>query len=163
MIRLLLGWFILAPRALPPSSILLGYWMGGAFLMAAKRFAEYRMIGDPALAGNYRRSFRFYTEPSLLISAVCYAMISLFFVGVFLLKYKIELLLAVPFLIAMFCKYLAISYKEDSAAQKPEKLYREKGLMVWCTAFVAVLALSLVLRLPWLDSLLDNKLVHLPF
>jgi 4-hydroxybenzoate polyprenyltransferase len=163
MIRLLLGWFVVAPDHLPPSSILFGYWMGGAFLMAAKRFAEYRMIGDHERAGSYRRSFKAYSEASLLISAVCYAMCSLFFVGIFLLKYKIELLLAVPLLIALFCKYLAIAYKEDSAAQKPEKLYREKGLMAWCAAFVAVLALSLVIKVPWLAVFIGIDLVPLSF
>ena len=44
MIRLLLGWFIVCDDLYPPSSILLGYWLGGAFLMAVKRYAEYRMI-----------------------------------------------------------------------------------------------------------------------
>ena len=41
MIRLLLGWFTVTSSALPPGSILIGYWMGGAFLMGIKRFAEY--------------------------------------------------------------------------------------------------------------------------
>jgi decaprenyl-phosphate phosphoribosyltransferase len=162
MIRMLLGWFVVTADRLPPVSILLGYWMGGAFLMAAKRFSEYRMIGDPALAGNYRKSFKYYTEASLLVSTACYAMCSTFFVGIFLLKYKIELLLSVPFLIALFCKYLAIACKEDSAAQKPEKLYRERGLMAWCAAFVAVLVLSLMVKLPWLDVFVGIELRHLP-
>lgn len=162
MIRMLLGWFVVTADRLPPSSILLGYWMGGAFLMAAKRFAEYRMIGDPALAGSYRRSFQFYTEASLLVSTACYAMCSTFFVGIFLLKYKIELLLAVPCLIALFCKYLEIAYKEDSAAQKPEKLYRERGLMAWCAAFIAVLALALLVKLPWLEIFIGIELQYLP-
>ena len=162
MIRMLLGWFVVTSDRLPPSSILLGYWMGGAFLMAAKRFAEYRMIGDPTLAGSYRKSFQSYTEASLLVSTACYAMCSTFFVGIFLLKYKIELLLAVPCLIALFCKYLEIAYKEDSAAQKPEKLYRERGLMAWCAAFVAVLALSLLAKLPWLEVFIGIELQHLP-
>ena len=162
MIRMLLGWFVVTADRMPPSSILLGYWMGGAFLMAAKRFSEYRMIGDPALAGSYRKSFKYYTEASLLVSTACYAMCSTFFVGIFLIKHKIELLLAVPFLIALFCKYLEIAYKEDSAAQKPEKLYRERGLMAWCAAFVAVLALSLLVKLPWLEVFIGIELQHLP-
>ena len=45
MIRLLLGWFIITQEYQPPISILIGYWFAGAFLMATKRFAEYRMIG----------------------------------------------------------------------------------------------------------------------
>src|SRR5690606_37839768 len=43
-IRLMLGWAMVDATALPPSSLLLSYWMGGAFLMTVKRFAEYRSI-----------------------------------------------------------------------------------------------------------------------
>ena len=95
-IRLALGWFIFVPAALlpndisdfswviiPPSSIILAYWMGGAFLMATKRFAEYRFIGNPEQAGLYRRSFKFYTENSLLISMFFYALVSAFFLCTF--------------------------------------------------------------------------------
>ena len=57
-IRLLMGWFVVSGNTIPPSSLLLGYWMAGAFLMATKRFAEYRMINDKTIAGNYRKSFK---------------------------------------------------------------------------------------------------------
>ena len=46
-LRLLLGWSAVLAGMLPPSSILMAYWMGGAFLMAVKRYAEYRFINDP--------------------------------------------------------------------------------------------------------------------
>ena len=67
-IRFALGWFIFVPAILPPSSMLVAYWMGGAFLMATKRFAEYRFISNPEVAGLYRKSFKDYTEQKLLIS-----------------------------------------------------------------------------------------------
>jgi decaprenyl-phosphate phosphoribosyltransferase len=115
-IRLALGWFIFVPAALlpeslsdfswviiPPSSIILAYWMGGAFLMATKRFAEYRFINDPQLAGLYRRSFKYYTEESLLISMFFYALTSAFFLGIFLIKYRVELLISFPFFALAFC------------------------------------------------------------
>ena len=63
-LRLFLGWSIIA-HTFPPSSILLSYWMGGAFLMGTKRFAEYRFINDRNRAGLYRRSFRFYDEKKI--------------------------------------------------------------------------------------------------
>ena len=91
MIRLLLGWFIVCDDLYPPSSILLGYWLGGAFLMAVKRYAEYRMIGDPKLAGSYRKSFAKYTEETLLCSSFFYALCATFLIGIFLLKYSIFL------------------------------------------------------------------------
>lgn len=139
MIRLLLGWFIINSEYQPPSSILIGYWFAGAFLMATKRFAEYRMIGDPERAGLYRKSFKHYSEQSLLVSTFFYAMTATFFIGIFMVKYRIEYLVAMPFVFGLFCFYLWISFKPDSAVQKPEKLYREKKLI----AYIAVLCLIL--------------------
>jgi len=37
-LRFLLVWFVVAPMAMPPFSVLLAYWMGGAYLIGAKRF-----------------------------------------------------------------------------------------------------------------------------
>jgi len=146
MIRLMLGWFIVCDSYYPPSSIMVGYWMGGAFLMAIKRYAEYRMIANPEQAGLYRKSFLYYTEEKLLCSAFFYAMCSTFLVGIFLLKYRIEYIVLIPVLFALFCYYLYIAYKPDSAVQKPEKLFREKKLMV----LVAVL-IVLFLMLTFVD------------
>ena len=61
-IRFVLGWLAIAPFIFPPSSIIVAYWMGGAFLMGCKRLAEYRFINNKELAGLYRRSFKTYTE-----------------------------------------------------------------------------------------------------
>ena len=162
MIRLLMGWFIIATSALPPCSVIIGYWMCGAFLMATKRFAEYRMIGDPSRASAYRKSFRHYTEVSLLVSSFVYAVVATFLIGVFLVKYKIELLISIPFLVALFAKYLAISFKKDSAAQKPEKLYREKSLMLLSAIFLASIIAGGLLELPWLGIFTSTDLLTLP-
>jgi len=161
MIRLLMGWFVLTDTSLPPCSIILGYWMGGAFLMAAKRFAEYRMIGDPERAGLYRKSFKRYTESSLLVSAFVYAILATFLIGVFLVKHRIGLLVSMPFLVALFGKYMSIAYKPDSAAQKPEKLYREKGLMALTLLFVAALLVGGFVEMPWLNVFLKPDLIEL--
>jgi len=145
MLRLLLGWFILTDALLPPSSILIGYWFAGAFLMATKRFAEYRMIGDPSQAGLYRKSFKYYTEVKLLVSSFFYAMCATFFIGVFMIKYRMQYIFAMPFIFGLFCFYLAIAFKPDSAAQKPEKLYKEKSLLLYLLVLIIILlALSFV-------------------
>ena len=161
MLRLLLGWFVIAHSALPPSSLAIGYWMGGAFLMATKRFAEYRMIGNPDVAQHYRKSFKKYTEASLMSSAFAYALLSTFLTGVFLIKYRVGLVVSIPFLVALFAKYVAISYRADSAAQKPEKLYREKGLMILALLFVISIIVGLVVQLPpWMDSLTGTDFIE---
>jgi 4-hydroxybenzoate polyprenyltransferase len=159
-IRLIIGWFCITVMYLPPVSIVFGYWMGGAFLMAAKRFAEYRMIGDPGQAKLYRKSFGRYSELSLLLSTVFYGFLSIFFCGIYLIKHRIELLIFIPFLCGLFCYYLGICFKTDSAAQKPEKLYREKGLILY-TAFLFILFLVLhLIDIPIMESLLDVNLVR---
>ena len=165
MIRLLLGWFIVFDATenpvLPPISIVIGYWMLGAFLMAIKRYAEYRMIGDPIIAGNYRKSFKSYSEKSLLTSAFFYAMCSVFFTGIFLIKYRIELVLLMPFLIGLFCYYFWLSYAKDSAVQKPEKLYREKWLMTYCLLVAVIFTALMFLDIPQLKIFADINLITL--
>lgn len=67
-LRFLFGWFAVTPHVAPPASILLAYWFGGAFLMAAKRVSEHRAIveaGGTASLAAYRPSFAVYTQSSL--------------------------------------------------------------------------------------------------
>lgn len=151
MIRLLLGWFIVTDAVIPPGSILLGYWMAGAFLMGIKRFAEYRMINDPELAGKYRKSFAYYSEKTLLCSSFFYALCSTFCMGIFMIKYRLEYIVAMPFLFLLFVFYLYIAFKEDSAVQKPEKLYKEKKLLLYCAFFVILLIVLTLVDIPVLQ------------
>jgi 4-hydroxybenzoate polyprenyltransferase len=158
-IRLLIGWFTITSLFLPPISIILGYWFGGAFLMAVKRFSEYRSISDKTKAALYRKSFKYYNEKILLISAVLYALLSVFFCGIFLIKYRIELLIAVPFLCGLFCVYLNISFKNDSAAQKPEKIYKEKFLIVYLIFFIFLIYILTSVNIPSLYNMLETTLI----
>ena len=158
MLRLLLGWFIVSDSLIPPSSILIGYWFAGAFLMATKRFAEYRMIGDPEKAGLYRKSFKYYTEVKLLVSSFFYAMCATFFIGVFMIKYRMQYIIGMPLIFGLFCFYLAIAFKPDSAAQKPEKLYKEKSLLIYLLILVAVLIALTFIDIPMPDYWLNPTL-----
>lgn len=130
VIRLLLGWFMITDGYLPPVSVMIAYWLCGAYLMNVKRYSEYRMIGDPEVAGQYRKSFRYYTERRLLAMSVFYGMTATVALGLFIAAYRIEYIIALPFVIALFVYYFMLSFKEDSVVQKPEKLYKEKGLFV---------------------------------
>ncbi len=165
-IRLTLGWAMVAPTTLPPGSLLLAYWMGGAYLMAIKRVAEYRTVRETAgveRLARYRKSFRHYTESSLLVSALLYALMAAFFLAVFVIKYRVEYLLALPLFAALFATYLRVGLKPGSSAQTPEKLFKEKSLML----VVALLAVALAL-LTWIDFPVLHKLttphyIHLPW
>lgn len=155
-IRLLLGWFMVIDSPLPPSSLLAGYWMAGAYLMAVKRYAELRFLGSPEVAGSYRRSFRFYTEESLLISILFYACCAAFLLGVFLVKYRIELLISLPFLAVVFAWYLRIGMKPNSPAQAPEQLWRERGFALYLCFVTALVCTAFAIDVPWLDRLLEQ-------
>lgn len=160
-IRFMLGWFAVTAVFLPPSSVLLGYWMGGAFLMAVKRLAEYRFIGDKQTAALYRRSFESYSETSLLVFSLFCAQMSVFFLGVFLVKHRVELVIAIPFLAFLFCRYLRISMGPESVAQRPERLYRERSLIVYIALLVALVVALAFVKIPQLEWLSNSSLVRL--
>ncbi len=155
-IRLTLGWTMLDQVTLPPSSLLLGYWAAGAFLMGAKRLSEYRDISSSAgvdLLQRYRRSFRSYTAESLTVSCLLYAMISAFFIAVFLTKYRLEYIVALPFIAILFASYLWLSLLKDSIAQRPERMFRSRRLVgALILAISSIVAVSFV-DLPWLYDL----------
>lgn len=160
LIRLLLGWFMLTNLVLPPSSLMLGYWMCGAFLMAVKRFSEYGMIADKKIAGLYRKSFQYYSRVTLLCSSFFYAMCATFLIGIFMIKYRIEYLLTVPVMMMNFVYYFYLSYKEDSVVQKPERLYREKGLIIMLFIFSVVFILMTIVDIPILEMFQTHVLME---
>ncbi len=150
-IRLLAGWYIAVPKAIPPPlSLILSYWMIGCYFMALKRFAEFRAIGDPVVAATYRRSFARYSEDLLLAMTLGYASAAMLFFGAFAVRYRIELFLAFPFIAVVMAIYLRIALREDSPVQAPERLYREPQLFIACALCCALLVFLVTVDLPWL-------------
>lgn len=139
VIRLLLGWFMINESHIPPISVMVAYWLCGAYLMNVKRYSEYRMINNPELAGLYRKSFKYYTENRLLAISLFYGMTAIVALALFIVKYRMEYMIVLPFVVALFVYYFMLSYKEDSVVQKPEKLYKEKYL------FILILLIMIVL------------------
>ncbi len=158
-LRFLIGWFAITSMYYPPVSIVFGYWMSGGYLMSVKRFAEYRMIDDKETASLYRKSFRYYNDNNLMIYSIFLALMAVFFLGIFLIKYKIELLLFMPFMIGLFCFYFAISFKDDSAVQRPEKLYKERNLIFYIIILIIVFVVLMYIRIPFLDAFTTIDLV----
>jgi 4-hydroxybenzoate polyprenyltransferase len=163
-IRLVIGWASIDPTSLPPASIILSYWFGGAFLMAAKRVSEYREIVTSqgvALLIRYRASFAHYTEVSLIASCVAYSLLSVFFLTVFLVKYRIEYLLSIPFVVLLFTTYFSMSMLPGSSAQKPERLFTETGLVMAVLALVVVFLLASFVDIPILTGLAQQQFITL--
>lgn len=161
-IRLLLGWFALVPDQLPPLSLALSYWMMGAFFMGAKRFAEYREIDDPEVAASYRHSFAYYDEARLLASISFYLAAGALFGGVFIVRYKLELILIVPFVAGFFSWYTLLSMRPNSPVQNPEKLYRERSFFAYSLLCTAVFVLLMFTRIPMLYGLFNVEAAALP-
>ncbi|MDO4551460.1 MAG: UbiA prenyltransferase family protein [Planctomycetia bacterium] len=163
-LRLLLGWYAITDVSaqIPPISLIISYWMVGAFFMATKRFAELRWIGNKEVAAAYRASFRYYTETNLLVSMFIYAVASALFLGVFIVRYHVELIFSVPFLAGFFGYYLYIGLKPDSPVQHPEHLYKETGLMMYlffCTVLFFVL---MFIRIPVMHKIFNVESTRVP-
>ncbi|MEZ6004330.1 MAG: UbiA family prenyltransferase [Planctomycetota bacterium] len=152
-IRLCLGWFALVPDQLPPVSLGIAYWMMGAYFMAAKRYAEYDSINDPERAARYRRSFHHYNLQRLMASMVFYLSLAGMFGGVFIVRYKLELILATPLIAGFFTWYMFLTLRPESPVQAPEKLYREKGFFLYAMLCSAVFLVLMFIDIPALDRL----------
>jgi decaprenyl-phosphate phosphoribosyltransferase len=158
-IRFCVGWYIVTSAALPPASLLIAYWMLGAYFMALKRFSEYRQIGRDS-AVKYRRSFEFYTEQSLLTSVLFYATTAMLFFGAFIMRYRMEMVFSFPFVALLMADYFQLSFVEDSPVQNPEKLYREPRIMALLVVCGIVLTVMLYVNMPWLARVFPKSGLH---
>jgi 4-hydroxybenzoate polyprenyltransferase len=158
-IRLCVGWYMVTAAVLPPVSLLVAYWMLGAYFMALKRFSEYREIGRDS-AVKYRRSFEFYNEQSLLTSVLFYATTAMLFFGAFIMRYRMEMVFAFPFIALLMAYYFKLAFIEDSPVQHPEKLYREPRVMVLLMVCTFVLVAMLYINLPWLARIFPKSGSH---
>jgi len=152
-LRLLLGWYSTGTSVVPSMSLVMAFWMIGAFFMAVKRLAEYRRIGDPVVAASYRRSFSWYNEERLLISIVYYAAAFGLFFGIFIIRYHVELILSTPFIAGLVAVYIHLGYKEDSPVQYPERLYKQKLLVTYALSCAALMLGLMFVEIPWLSDL----------
>ena len=159
-IRLLIGWYIVAPPYQIPVSLLISYWMIGAYLMAIKRFAEMRDISKDISAKHYRKSFGFYTEQNLLVSIMFYASASMLFFGVFVMRYKLELILSFPLIALIMAMYLNLAFKVDGSAQAPEKLWREKPLMLACFSCLFLMIFLMNYSFPSFTSFFQQSVLR---
>jgi 4-hydroxybenzoate polyprenyltransferase len=147
-LRMLAGWYIVGPDAIPPASLLLSYWMIGCYFMALKRFAELRSIGNVESAAAYRRSFRYYTSERLLVSVTFYGSAAMLFFGAFIMRYRMELILSFPAVAVVMAMYMRVAFKRESSVQAPERLYTERLLMTAVICCTFLMCLLLLVDLP---------------
>jgi 4-hydroxybenzoate polyprenyltransferase len=152
-LRMLLGWYAVTSVLIPPVSLLISYWAIGCYFMALKRFSELSELKTRAVAGSYRKSFNHYTKESLLISTLFYASTAMLFLGAFIIRYRLELVLAFPLVAVTMALYFRLAFKPGSAVQNPERLYREPLLMASVLATFLLMVLLLFVRIPKLEEL----------
>lgn len=162
-LRLLFGWFMVSSITVPPTSIIFAYWFGGAFLMTAKRFSEYRhLLGEVPISTlvSYRKSFGSYSEASLVGSMFCYALLCGFMLSAFILKYRVEYFLTFPFVVTLFTYYVVLSFERDSAAQAPEKLHRNRFLIGTMIMLLASFVFLTYVNFPGLEVILESRAIE---
>jgi len=144
-LRLMLGWAMIDPVTLPPVSVLLSFWFGGAFLMNTKRLAEFRDIvadlGQARLA-LYRKS-----------SDLCF----------FMRDVPCSLRGEIPHRICAAvpdCR-VSVRVQTGSVARKPEKLFSEIRLMAASGAATLVFVLTTIFDIPVLDMLAEQHFIDL--
>jgi hypothetical protein len=114
------------------------------------------------VAGRYRRSFKYYDADRLLISLFFYAIAGALFSGVFIVRYHVELILAIPFVAGFFAYYMKLGLQERSPVQNPERLYRERGFLLYAVLTLVVGSLLMFTSIPALYDMLNIELVKTP-
>ena len=153
-IRLAIGWHSIMPDKPVPASAFLSFWGIGIFLMSLKRYSEMVVINDPKLLGQYRKSFLKWTPEKLIVFTFFGGMIAASFIGVLLVRYRIEYILVLPSFIWIFVEYLKISLKLDPASFAPEKLMAKTKLQL-----LALLVLAAFLLFTFVDISLLDKII----
>ncbi len=157
-LRMLAGWYLINPTAVVPISLLFSYWMIGGYFMALKRFAELRQINQRDVAVAYRKSFKGYTEELLLAAIVFYASASMLFLGVFMMRYRLELILATPVISWVMGLYFHMAFQAESPVQAPEKLYKSKHLVLAVAACCVLIGVLLYTDVPLMHRLFQPTL-----
>jgi len=91
----------------------------------------------------------------LLCSIVFYVTLFALFLGIFIVRYHLELILLVPLIAGLVGYYLHIAFKQGSCAQNPERLYRETGLMIYLATLLLLFIGLMLVQVPLLYRLFN--------
>jgi len=152
-LRILVGWLCILPFSFPPSSTILIAWTVGAFMMSVKRLAEYQVFKKPSQAAAYRKAYKTYNVKKLILASFVYAMLSSFGITVFLLKYRIEFILTLPLISVWFALYLGLGLGKDQIAIYPERLLKQRDLVMLSVIILLLLIIAAKVDLPQLHIL----------
>jgi decaprenyl-phosphate phosphoribosyltransferase len=91
-----------------------------------------------------------------LLSSFFYSLSSSFFLGVFLIKYRIEYLISFPFFAGLFTWYFFLGMKFGSVAKDPEKLFQEKEFMLFLGFLICLIAMLTLVDIPSMHFLMEQ-------
>ena len=83
-----------------------------------------------------------------MVSLFFYAVMAGLFTGVFIVRYRLELILALPLVGGFFAYYMKIGLREDSPVQNPERLHRERGFVMYALLCAGVCLLLMLSHIP---------------
>ncbi len=150
-IRLLLGWFLVFETSLPPISVVLSFWTFGAFLMTVKRLAELNRLREKKVnVGKYRKSLARYSNSLLITLSIFFSNMSSFFIAIFLIKHRIELLLSIPFLVLFFVFHLEAGLKSSRLSMETEKIFKNPKLNIVMVLLIVITLISLFIEIDFL-------------
>ena len=151
-LRMLVIWFLTGTVAVPITTLVVSYWMVGCYVMAVKRYAEYREFTGET-PRMYRRSFRSYSERSLRASILFRDSRAMLLPGTFNVRYRLELILTFPLVALVMSACLWLAFRPHSPVQHPEGLYGEPLVLIPVTACAAGMATLLFVDVPLLYRL----------
>ena len=151
-IRFLVGWFLVVD-ILPPVTLVIIFYSLGIFLMTAKRFIENRSLKKNEIK-KYRKSLEFYNYANFdIISNISIYSILIFSI-IFIYKYNLNYLLAVP-LYSLFFLLLKKNIFEYATKSNTKVLYffkDYKSLLLIVTIILMTIGLSFD-EFPFLSTL----------
>lgn len=138
-IRFMVGWYAIASAdQIVPASFVLGYWFLGVFLMASKRFGELRVINNSSKAKKYRLSLSHYTEEKLIMAMIAGLTAFSFMLGALSLKYSVDVILVLPFIVAWVVWFFALAFEKDTIVISPERIFEKKYFASFSVVTLAV-------------------------
>ena len=161
-IRLILGWAMVSPFSIPPSSLILFYFFTGCFLMTSKRLSEYAemdRMGSLEQLKLYRGAFRKYNRQNLMDLMSFFYGTSIFLLTVFMFKYKIEFLFILPFFILMFVYYSKLSLASSNVSLNSVSFHKDKVIKRLLFIIFLLFIVLYYVNLPKLEEFFSSKAI----
>ena len=163
-IRFLLGFSLIIDNpSIPSLSLLLSYWFAGSFLMNAKRLSEvhyFDSLKKKVELKKFRKVYNFYNIKNLDSLSLFYSSLSLVFLTIFIIKYKIEYIFLFPIIIFIFTWYHHLSIKEFSKMQEVSNLIYSKTLIISIIILIILFIILTFLNLNFLKIFLDKEIIQ---